>query len=170
MILQFQEQDSGISKKLHYNINEEDVELITRFRPTTTNVSDRLAWMHSKTGDYTVRSGYHVQHTHLNSRVRNMNQIQTLSAVEAKLYQAIWKMNIPPKLKNFWWRVSPNSLSVAETLRRRGCNTGKDCQLCGENEESLNHMRFQCSISKEIWELTQILLYSGDSILSDSLL
>lgn len=79
-------------------------------------------------------------------------------------------MNVPPKLNNFLWRVCHNSLPVAVSLRRRGCNIERYCQLCGEEEESLNHMMFQCRISREIWELANFLPHPGDYLRSDSLL
>ena len=70
-----------------------------------------------------------------------------------KICSAMWKLNLPPKVKTFWWRITHNSLPVADNLKERGIKTDDWCQVCGEEKETLNHTMFHCRVSKEIWSL-----------------
>ena len=52
-----------------------------------------------------------------------------------KCCSALWKLNLPPKLKTFWWRVAHNSLAVTINLNKRGVHIDDTCQSCGEDAE-----------------------------------
>lgn len=70
------------------------------------------------------------------------------------LISKIWKLNIPPKLKLFWWKVLHNGLPVAENLNRRGMKIYNLCQVCGEEVETVQHVIMDCRVAKEIWSFT----------------
>lgn len=43
------------------------------------------------------------------------------------------------------------------------------CQLCGDYEESINHMLFHCRVAKEIWEHSPSRHLSGNHLSSNDL-
>lgn len=62
------------------------------------------------------------------------DQVQSPSSTQLRnqVIRKLWSLNIPPKLKIFWWKVLHNGLPVATNLVRSGCRINMDCQLCGE--------------------------------------
>lgn len=44
-----------------------------------------------------------------------------------------------------------NALPVAANLKKRGIKVDQNCQVCGEEVETLQHMLINCRVAKEIW-------------------
>lgn len=72
------------------------------------------------------------------------------------LKEKIWKTNTAPKLKTFLWKVLSEALPVAELIRNRGMKVDGLCQICGDAEESINHLLFTCTYARHIWALSDI--------------
>lgn len=51
-------------------------------------------------------------------------------------YSRLWKLDIPPKIKMFWWRAIHNGIPVAANLKRRGIKVDTVCQICGDAEKN----------------------------------
>ncbi|VVA90818.1 unnamed protein product [Arabis nemorensis] len=142
-------------------VDEEDSQLIQKVRPSITNVSDTLLWIHSKDGEYSVKSRYWIQHS-LQSQNDQGEDIKSLS-------RSVWKLNAPPKIKHFCWRIVHSSSLGLKNLAIRGLKVDLKCILCGQTDETTNHLMFQCRVSREIWEITPLATPSGDTFLSNSL-
>lgn len=97
-------------------------------RPSITETQDLLYWKLSKTGSYTVKLGYYVQRQ-LNAEVAQPNQVLLSSSPQLRntFMHKLWMLNIPPKLKIFWWKLLHNGLLVATILVRRGCIVNPEC-------------------------------------------
>lgn len=135
----------------------EDRNLIKVIRPSLVEVSDSISWIYSKDGSYSVKSGYYAV------RRRGIEQDATVNSQHTHfLFKYIWNVDVPPKLKHFWWRSLHNGLPVADNLKKRGLRVDAICQLCGEEDETVNHLLFQCKLTKEIWDLTPISTPSGE--------
>ncbi|CAH2047148.1 unnamed protein product, partial [Thlaspi arvense] len=124
-----------------------DVQTVLKIRPSHTRVRDSLFWIHSNHGWYTIKTGYSV--------LRNLHREQSSSLAHHNVtmpwFKTLWQLNIPPKIKCFWWRVILNSLHVAFQLCKGNIHVDDTCQFCGQEPETLNHLPFGCNISKEIW-------------------
>ena len=59
---------------------------------------------------------------------------------------------LPLKIKIFMWLVEKNSILTRDNLTRRGWHRDKRCNFCLENE-SVNHLFFDCSMARYIWSL-----------------
>ncbi|XP_023633818.1 uncharacterized protein LOC111829312 [Capsella rubella] len=59
-------------------------------------------------------------------------------------YTFIWSLHVPPKIKHFWWKVLHNALPVTGNLALRNIKIQKECNFCGEAEESIMHILFHC--------------------------
>lgn len=135
----------------------EDRNLIKAIRPSLVGVSDSITWIYSKDGSYSVKSGYYAV------RRRGIEQDATVNSQHTHFpFKYIWNVDVPPKLKHFWWRSLHNGLPVADNLKKRGLRVDAICQLCGEEDETVNHLLFQCKLTKEIWDLTPISTPSGE--------
>ncbi|XP_013607275.1 PREDICTED: uncharacterized protein LOC106313893 [Brassica oleracea var. oleracea] len=131
---------------------DEDLEIIKKVRPAATNTRDFATWIHTKDGYYSVKSCYNLLRNSFTQANSNPQSNENCNQ-QKEILKNIWKLNSPPKIKHFWWRVIHNALPVAENLRRRKIQIEDTCQRCGEESETVNHMLFHCRISKEIWNL-----------------
>ena len=50
------------------------------------------------------------------------------------------------------WLVEKNSILTRDNLTRRGWHGDKRCNFCLENE-SVNHLFFDCSMARYVWSL-----------------
>ncbi|KAG7537309.1 Reverse transcriptase zinc-binding domain [Arabidopsis suecica] len=140
--------------KLHDRVHPEDIPIIKNTRLRLFKAPDVPTWIFTKDGQYSVKSGYH-QLTKPGTEHFLPNHTMTT------LWKQLWKLNIPPKIKHFWWRVMHNALPVANNLARRRLKVIPDCIFCGDAQESILHLLFQCRFAKEVWELSPLHIEPG---------
>lgn len=104
---------------------------------------------YSSNGIYTVKSGYHLA-TQLRKSI-NKDNPGTSFQPSAKLWKAIWSLNVPKKISIFWWRVCKNGLATKENLFRRRCAPSDICPICNSEVESIEHLLFFCSWARTVW-------------------
>ncbi|KAG2293266.1 hypothetical protein Bca52824_039935 [Brassica carinata] len=119
-------------------LNQADANYALSIRPSKTGNPDTLVWSYTKDGNYSVKTGYHLQ-CQMEDQDSQIDQV-TIPEEVRKCCSNIWKLKIPPRLKTFWWRVAHNSLAVMDNMRKRGIVIDNTCQTCGESTETLNHM------------------------------
>lgn len=94
-----------------------DAEAILHIPLSRRQVPDVLFWLHTKSGEYSVKSGYHT--TRLISKweanVGESSRVVLGSSVWAKL----WKLRITNKIKIFGRRACLDILPTRENLARR---------------------------------------------------
>ena len=64
----------------------------------------------------------------------------------------LWKLNIPPKIKLFIWKVFHNAFSSSENLLKQGISIDPRCKLCSHNFESSFHVFFHCTFARDVWK------------------
>jgi hypothetical protein len=64
---------------------------------------------------------------------------------------------LPHKIKVFLWLVLKNKILTKDNLRKRNWQDSLDCVFCGL-PESINHLFFQCSVSRFVWRIIQTAL------------
>lgn len=79
-------------------------------------------------------------------------------------WQKIWKLQVPPKVKIFWWRVLNEFLPAKEILHRRHIEPTAFCELCGADRESIKHMLTECTAAKMFWR--EVKTITGVKLLS----
>lgn len=139
--------------KIRSLVREEDVAKNLRIRPSWTLQQDTLCWRFGTTGTYTVKTGYHLQRSMDIEAQPNQSSNQPQVTLHNNLLNKLWRVNIPPKIKMFWWKATHNGLPVVENLKKRGYGSCELCPLCGEKPETVDHMILQCRIAWEIWSL-----------------
>lgn len=88
-----------------------DASLILETRIPYGTVKDRVAWPRSTDGMYTVKSRYrHWCDKNLNSNV----------SLQTSGWSRLWRINVPHKVKNFFWRFCRNNIPVCNKLRSKG--------------------------------------------------
>ncbi|XP_074289360.1 uncharacterized protein LOC141614514 [Silene latifolia] len=127
-------------------LTEADIDLLLQLPLSKRLPRDELFWWPTKDGSYTVKSGYWLGRRGSVSNANHETDEDTQS-----LWRMIWRMNIPPKLAHFTWRVCVGILAVQKNLFSRHCCMSPSCNFC-EEEECSNHALFQCEWAKRVWE------------------
>ncbi|XP_050211971.1 uncharacterized protein LOC126662130 [Mercurialis annua] len=105
---------------------------------------DKLIWHHTRDGNYTVKSGYHIAH---NKGLREyQSTIPHLSKPDWKL---LWGLQIPNKIKVFIWRCLHEGLPTGMALHQR-LLLPPNCKFC-EETESLTHLLLSCPFARQVW-------------------
>lgn len=97
--------------------------------PVYTNKLDTIYWGLSQHGKFTVQSMF----SQLLQQDLNITE-HTL------LYNWIWKIQIPPKLKTFLWLIMHNRLPIKHYLHHIGITLDDHCQICRRHPETINHI------------------------------
>ncbi|CAA7028978.1 unnamed protein product [Microthlaspi erraticum] len=118
--------DSGCSRKwnlpvLEAILNAEDRNLVQKLYLPQRKKQDRQVWCYDKSGDYTVKSGYWLafrEHLHDHPEI-------TIPHGDPVLKDQIWRLQIMPKIKHFFWRALSKALPTATRLVTRGMKIDK---------------------------------------------
>ncbi|KAH9683740.1 putative reverse transcriptase/RNA-dependent DNA polymerase [Citrus sinensis] len=134
--------------------NEKDRGLITQIPLSSRRDDDVWYWSADSKGLFTVRSCY--------------KMLVYLSEIpSSNIWQRIWKLKVPAKVKHFIWRAGVNVLPTADNLRRRQVELASTCPICNAADESVVHCLLNCSFAKSCWLLSPIgfeggCMYFGD--------
>ncbi|KAL0653836.1 hypothetical protein Bca4012_096527 [Brassica carinata] len=124
-------------------------------KPSVTGAPDRFIWLGTKTGDYTVKSGYFFaasEETEQDEQHANFNWKKN-----------VWELDCAPKVKHFAWKILKRALPVGERLMERHIDADPKCKRCGSNE-SITHLLFDCRFAQQVWQFapfTTVLDYRG---------
>lgn len=127
-----------------------EAEEVLNIRPSTRLENDVLAWAFERNGYYSVRSAYRLLKDDQMAAAMATSS-ETMTSGDARHWSAVWRLNIPPKIRVFWWRVMHNSLPSKSELKRRHVEKGSFCEMCGDQDESLYHVFFLCPVAKRFW-------------------
>ena len=114
--------------------------------------TDKDGWHFTNNGRYTVKSGYQVERTYPD-RERPLTVFgPTLDVLKS----LCWTIRCPPKLKHFLWQLVSGCIAVKNNLNARGIKGDVCCARCGNPEESINHVFFECPPAIQVWALSKI--------------
>lgn len=123
--------------------NMEDADKILRVPLIASVSNDCLLWGHSNDGRYSVKTGYKLCRQALRP---------SSSAMVPGNWNLIWNLEVPPKVKNFIWRVCRNCLPTRMRLKDKGVNCTSICNFCEGNFENSCHLFFTCYKSIQVWQ------------------
>ena len=126
-----------------------DAEAILR-TPCRGLNADTWSWAKEKHGMYIVRSAYQM----LNDKCRLLQGDGPGSSSDGD-WKLIWKLEVPPKVRIFWWRVMHEFLPAKQILHRRHIERIAACEVCGAERETIRHVLLECTMAKVFWEHTK---------------
>jgi hypothetical protein len=65
-------------------------------------------------------------------------------------WQGIWRLKVPPKIKNLMWRMCRNVIPTRRRLQDKGVQCPLTCVVCNGPEEDLDHICFTCPFSVQV--------------------
>nr|GMC87342.1 uncharacterized protein LOC109192286 [Ipomoea batatas] len=95
---------------------------------------DIIIWNGEDKGSYSVKSCYRL----LRGETESTNNLH---------WTRIWKLSIPPKVKNFVWQACSNLLPTTDNLRSRRVDCPPMCSLCAGHQESVDHLLTNCEFA-----------------------
>ncbi|KAL0835372.1 hypothetical protein Bca101_087261 [Brassica carinata] len=78
---------------------------------------------------------------------------QVLEPSTTALQEKVWKLKTTKKIKHFIWQALSNCVPVCNALFDCHCDTDRSCPRCGADEETSNHLLFECPPSVQAWAL-----------------
>ncbi|XP_050386353.1 uncharacterized protein LOC126802719 [Argentina anserina] len=112
---------------------------------------DRFIWPWTKNVVFTVKSGYHwLQNIHALA-TRNVDSARGSHLVNCTTWKLIWRLHTLPKIKLFLWQVLGGVGPVFLNLYKRKMVQTPLCPICGQDEESFEHLFLLCSWVATVW-------------------
>ncbi|KAJ0234830.1 Reverse transcriptase zinc-binding domain-containing protein [Hirschfeldia incana] len=133
-------------------IAPDDIPSILSLKPTNSPRTIGYCWNHTTTGAYSVKTGYALAMESLELPDKSSVLEPSLKALQAK----VWKLKTTKKIQHFIWQAISNCIPVCNSLVERHCGIDRNCPRCGAEEETPNHLLFECPPSAQTWALADI--------------
>ncbi|KAL7185668.1 hypothetical protein ACSBR2_027592 [Camellia fascicularis] len=82
---------------------------------SSVDQEDSVVWHHTKNGNF---------------EVGHQNGASTSVRLPDKFWKLLWSLPVPPKVRNFWWKVCNKKLATKENLFRHKCASSQCCPIC----------------------------------------
>ncbi|KAG7541952.1 Endonuclease/exonuclease/phosphatase superfamily [Arabidopsis thaliana x Arabidopsis arenosa] len=132
-------------EKIQQTIPELEKQIL-EIRLSKLGATDSFAWLPTKTGLYSAKSGYY-------ETIKEESESSPLPEPirDFQWTKNIWHIQTSPKTKFFLWKAMRGALPTGDNLSQRRIYTDAKCPFCGE-EETTFHLLYKCSFAAEIWE------------------
>ncbi|KAL5704559.1 tRNA (guanine(10)-N(2))-methyltransferase [Ranunculus cassubicifolius] len=108
-----------------------------------TGEEDTLSWCNND-GCFTVKATAGI--------ICETRRLEEGLGVTHFYHQSIWLKETPAKVNFFMWLLGRKSLLTDEYIKYTGKCFPSRCELCGQDEETLEHLFVDCVFSKGIWD------------------
>ncbi|XP_026417176.1 uncharacterized protein LOC113312657 [Papaver somniferum] len=104
--------------------------------PVIGTGADTLVWSSNHTGMFSVADA-----------VKNIrNPLPKLH-----WYKKIWNHAVLPSTFANIWKITREACATDENLKTKGFNIASRCYICHNDIDSLNHLLWNCSFSRQLW-------------------
>jgi ribonuclease HI len=151
--------DAKVADIINQEVNWWDIPLIKQIFPEETveqicsipinprSQEDKLIWVGTKNGSFSVRSAYHLEV----ERRRRGNWSTSSIQSTIPIWRRLWNLKLPRYILIFLWRACNNILPTKINLHRRKIVTDQLCPMCNSNAESNGHVLWRCDSAKAVW-------------------
>jgi hypothetical protein len=109
---------------------------------------DFVAWHHTKTSLYSFRSGYHCLWDYKFGRHDRNSDLA--EAANKPVWDKLWDLDIPSKIKIFGWRILHGMIPCRGVLANRHIGNDGSCPLCSSGCEDIKHVLFTCERARAV--------------------
>lgn len=106
---------------------------------------DKVIWKAERNGKYSVCSAY---------RLCIEELIDTSHLRHPGYWSGIWRLKVPPKVRNLIWQVCRGVLWTRIRLLDKGVQCPTNCVSCDSANEDLSHLCFHCTFAVQVWSMT----------------
>ncbi|XP_019182124.1 PREDICTED: uncharacterized protein LOC109177267 [Ipomoea nil] len=118
---------------------QRDAELILKI-PVATEFDDTWCWRGDIRGLYSVKNGY-----------RMLTPLHGQEGTDSAVWRNLWRLKIPPNIKNFVWRILHGVLPTMMAINSRGVEVDVSCVLCRLQPETIRHLCCECTVLVPLW-------------------
>ncbi|XP_070679310.1 uncharacterized protein [Malus domestica] len=139
-----------------------ETDVILSIPISRTGSTDRLRWFHTACGTYSVKRDTGLLWS-LWKMVHSVRKGRGLNSEKTKhnlLWKSIWCLDVPSKLRFFIWKCCNHALVVRRNLKRQHMRVDNVCGVCGQFDETENHLFFRCETSHRFWFCSPLQLNS----------
>ena len=76
----------------------------------------------------------------------------------------VWSRMTVPKYRFFIWLVMKKRLQTTAKMYKIGVSENSKCLICDQDDETEDHLMFQCCFSLEVWRRIKVWLQIGPQI------
>ncbi|XP_026451543.1 uncharacterized protein LOC113351839 [Papaver somniferum] len=117
-----------------WTIPEEMVEVFPyEDLPLISTTPDKLIWPENQDGVFSVHSAINI-----------FRQKQP----KLRWYKRIWKTCVHPSTASNVWKITRGAYKTDENVKKRGMNISSRCYLCRKDQDSTNHLLWNCDYVK----------------------
>uniref|UniRef100_A0A803NVY9 Reverse transcriptase zinc-binding domain-containing protein n=1 Tax=Cannabis sativa TaxID=3483 RepID=A0A803NVY9_CANSA len=128
-------------------LSDSDQKLVWKVPLSNHSRRDSWYWMQDDSGLFTVKSMYSLlQAAKTSSNVPN----------NSRFWCQLWHLKLPPKVVNFLWRVSTNSLPTRFQLSTKNIPIDPRCPFCLVAPETALHVLVRCSFAQSYWSQSHV--------------
>ncbi|KAF5481094.1 hypothetical protein F2P56_001779 [Juglans regia] len=124
-----------------------EAELIKQLPISHSNQPDKLIWRNNANDCFTVKSPYHLQG---DLQHKEKSQSSFINNKRDQQWTKLWKMNLPPAVKNFLWRACQNILPTKNNLYKRKVLDIPICPMCLSEPETVEHILWECASANDV--------------------
>ena len=140
-----------------------DAEAIKNIPLSDCAPPDKLIWLGTSRGNYTVKSGYHALLHEENRLLPGSSDTDALQPI----WNTVWSLRIPKKCQHFVWRASREALPTKMNLCKRHIPIDPVCENCRTSPEDTLHAIWKCPLIQMVWENETWIHIARDSPLLD---
>ncbi|CAL1398314.1 unnamed protein product [Linum trigynum] len=142
-------EDSGCwdERLLKEKFSKRDCELISKIPLRYPLNRDEKVWTDTDDGKYSVKSAYSRIRENQGNTIYSLN----LSMDDLDFWKTLWKTHIPPKIRQFLWKVGRGILPVGRNLVEWMDDASTECPFCGLPETQTHALR-ECSWIRRRWQ------------------
>ena len=124
---------------------------VLRIRLGSFEGRDTLIWNENKAQTFSIWTAYQVA-LQMN---RTGNGKHSRVQEDKPIWNRLWKLSIPPKVRNFVWRASLDILPTRANLACRRVPIDPKCVVCGSSDKTVLHILWQCPLTRNVWALVK---------------
>ena len=127
---------------------------------------DFVAWHKTKNFLFSVRSAYHIEWDH-QFGARTRREDGQGSAEPNPVWDILWKLKIPSKIKVFLWKALHGTFPGMAILASRHIPVSPQCPICRSGPENIWHLLFTCTRARKVWSALGLLDIIDDALIAD---
>ncbi|XP_060969711.1 uncharacterized protein LOC115713599 [Cannabis sativa] len=128
---------------VHDMFNERDANLILSISLSSSRLCDVWYWSWESSSHFSVKSIY---------KFIELSRELGAQDDDSVFWNTLWKLSVPPKVKDLLWRAATNCLPTESRLRSKHVPIDTICPVCKVTDEIIYHCLVDCSFSKACWQ------------------
>ncbi|XP_016206345.1 uncharacterized protein LOC107646692 [Arachis ipaensis] len=131
--------------------SENIADLIKRIPISLINKKDHFVWPDRLDGQYLVKSGYYSAKVEKDTKEEIKQSKASTSQNVREVWETIWGLPVPQKVKMIFWKAAHNILPVNVNLYQRRCAVKPSCTICQAENETVEHALLLCPWTRVVW-------------------